>query len=232
MKKLIFLAAIASIGLVSCKKKGCTDPQAVNYSSEAEKDDESCNFKPTIAITGAATINVVLGTTYNDAGATAMNKDGTSVTVTTDLSQVNTATTGSFIVTYTATNTHGTTTATRTVNVVIGQDNWLGSPTVTNNCNVALFPVSGSPNITAGAGPNDIVINPMFTVAGGTVSATVSGSTITIPQQTVNITVGDIILSGTGTMNVNGTQFTVNYTYDNTTPIIGGTGNCTVTYSL
>lgn len=232
MKKLIFLAALASIALVSCKKKGCTDPQAVNYSSEAEKDDETCNFKPTIAITGATTINVTLGTTYNDAGATAMNKDGTAVNVTTDLSQVNTATTGSFIVAYTATNTHGTSTATRTVNVVIGQDNWLGSPTVTNNCNVALFPVNGSPNITAGAGPNDIVINPMFTVAGGTVSATVNGSTITIPQQTVNITVGDVILSGSGTMNVNGTQFTVNYTYDNTTPIIGGSGSCTVTYSL
>lgn len=232
MKNLILLAAIATIGLVSCKKKGCTDPQATNYSSEAEKEDETCTYVPTIAITGSAAMEVTLGSTYTDAGATATNKDGTSVTVTTDLSQVNTAAVGSFTVTYTATNTYGTASATRTVNVVIGQDNWLGSPTTTDNCNAALFPVSGSPTITAGATTSDLIIDPMFTVAGGTVNATVDGSDITIPQQTINITVGDIILSGTGTMNVNGTQFTVDYTYDNTTPIVGGTGNCTVTYSL
>ncbi|PHR27154.1 MAG: hypothetical protein COA38_13640 [Fluviicola sp.] len=232
MKNLLLLAAVATIGLVSCKKKGCTDPQAVNYSSEAQKDDETCTYIPTIAITGAASMDVTLGTTYTDAGATATNNDASSVTVTTDLSQVNTAAIGSFIVTYTATNEHGTATATRTVNVVISQDNWLGSPTVTDDCNAALFPVNGSPTITAGASTSDIIIDPMFTVAGGTVNATVDGSTITIPQQTINITVGDIILSGSGTMNVNGTQFTVNYTYDNTTPLIGGTGSCTVTYSL
>ncbi|MCJ8290962.1 MAG: DUF5011 domain-containing protein [Crocinitomicaceae bacterium] len=232
MKNLLLLAAVATIGLVSCKKKGCTDPQAVNYSSEAQKDDETCTYIPTIAITGAASMDVTLGTTYTDAGATATNNDASSVTVTTDLSQVNTAAIGSFIVTYTATNEHGTATATRTVNVVISQDNWLGSPTVTDDCNAALFPVNGSPTITAGASTSDIIIDPMFTVVGGTVNATVDGSTITIPQQTINITVGDIILSGSGTMNVNGTQFTVNYTYDNTTPLIGGTGSCTVTYSL
>ncbi len=232
MKKLLLFVAVASVGLASCKKKGCTDPQAVNYSSEAQKDDETCNYIPTIAITGSATMEVVLGTTYNDPGATATNKDGSSVTVTADLSQVNTASVGSFVVTYTATNEHGTATATRTVNVVIGQDNWLGTPSVTDDCNVALFPINGSPTITAGATTSDIIIDPMFTLAGGTATATVNGSNITIPQQTINITVGDIIFSGSGSMNVNGTQFTVVYNYENTTPIVGGTGTCTVTYSL
>ncbi len=232
MKKLLLFVAVASVGLASCKKKGCTDPQAVNYSSEAQKDDETCNYIPTIAITGSATMEVVLGTTYNDPGATATNKDGSAVTVTADLSQVNTASVGSFVVTYTATNEHGTATATRTVNVVIGQDNWLGTPSVTDDCNVALFPINGSPTITAGATTSDIIIDPMFTLAGGTATATVNGSNITIPQQTINITVGDIIFSGSGSMNVNGTQFTVVYNYENTTPIVGGTGTCTVTYSL
>ncbi|NVK63331.1 MAG: DUF5011 domain-containing protein [Flavobacteriales bacterium] len=232
MKKLLFFVAVASVGLASCKKKGCTDPQAVNYSSEAQKDDETCNYIPTIAITGSATMEVVLGTTYNDPGATATNKDGSAVTVTADLSQVNTASVGSFVVTYTATNEHGTATATRTLNVVIGQDNWLGTPSVTDDCNVALFPINGSPTITAGATTSDIIIDPMFTLAGGTATATVNGSNITIPQQTINITVGDIIFSGSGSMNVNGTQFTVVYNYENTTPIVGGTGTCTVTYSL
>ncbi|MDG1333405.1 MAG: DUF5011 domain-containing protein [Crocinitomicaceae bacterium] len=232
MKNLILLAAIATIGLASCKKKGCTDPQAVNYSAEAQKDDESCNYIPTIAITGAATMDVTLGTTYNDPGATATNVDGTSVTVTADLSQVNTAAVGSFTVTYTATNEHGTATATRTVNVVISQDNWLGSPSVTDDCNVALFPLSGSPVITAGATTSDLIIDPMFNLVGGTASATVDGSDITVPLQTINITVGDVIFSGSGTMNVNGTQFTIVYNYENTTPVVGGTGTCTVTYSL
>lgn len=232
MKNLLLLAAIATIGLASCKKKGCTDPQAVNFSSEAEKDDESCNYIPTIIITGASTMDVTLGSTYTDPGATATNNDGTAVNVTADLSQVNTGAVGTFIVTYTATNVHGTATATRTVNVVIGQDNWLGSATVTDDCNLALFPVSGSPTITAGATTSDLIFDPMFNLVGGTMNATIDGSDITVPTQTINVTTGDIIFSGSGTMNVNGTQFTIVYNYENTTPIVGGTGTCTVTYSL
>jgi len=40
----LILIAAATIGIVSCKKKGCTDPTATNYSAEAEKDDESCIY--------------------------------------------------------------------------------------------------------------------------------------------------------------------------------------------
>lgn len=35
---------IATIGMVSCKKKGCTDEKAHNYSKEAKKDDGSCHY--------------------------------------------------------------------------------------------------------------------------------------------------------------------------------------------
>jgi putative iron-regulated protein len=45
---LLTVAAILGLGFVSCKKKGCTDPTASNYSSEAEKDDESCTYTATI----------------------------------------------------------------------------------------------------------------------------------------------------------------------------------------
>ncbi len=44
--KTIFLATAAlTIALNSCKKEGCTDETAINYDSEAEKDDNSCEFE-------------------------------------------------------------------------------------------------------------------------------------------------------------------------------------------
>lgn len=45
---LILLAlslSVASVFTTSCKKRGCTDPEAINYSEEAEKDDGSCSFE-------------------------------------------------------------------------------------------------------------------------------------------------------------------------------------------
>jgi hypothetical protein len=34
----------AQICILSCKKKGCTNPDAINYDSKANKDDNSCKF--------------------------------------------------------------------------------------------------------------------------------------------------------------------------------------------
>jgi hypothetical protein len=50
MKNLFIVIAIGSIAFVSCKKKGCTDPLASNYSSEAEKDDGNCTYDPVIPV--------------------------------------------------------------------------------------------------------------------------------------------------------------------------------------
>lgn len=42
--KVIAIALLAIVSVTSCKKKGCTDPAAYNYSSEAKKDDGSCSY--------------------------------------------------------------------------------------------------------------------------------------------------------------------------------------------
>lgn len=46
MKKLtqFSVLAFAVLALASCKKKGCNDANASNYSAEAEKDDGSCVY--------------------------------------------------------------------------------------------------------------------------------------------------------------------------------------------
>jgi outer membrane lipoprotein SlyB len=45
MKKLLLLLAIpVALSLTGCKKEGCTDMFATNYSDAAKKDDGSCTY--------------------------------------------------------------------------------------------------------------------------------------------------------------------------------------------
>lgn len=44
MKLSILLVSVLAFGMVSCKKEGCTDPNASNYNEEAKKDDASCIY--------------------------------------------------------------------------------------------------------------------------------------------------------------------------------------------
>ena len=43
-KYLSLVLLVAGLGFASCKKKGCTDPTADNYSEEAKKEDNSCTY--------------------------------------------------------------------------------------------------------------------------------------------------------------------------------------------
>ena len=228
---ILLTMSVAMLINVSCKKKGCTDPMATNYSEEAKKDDETCAYVPTITLNGAATVSTELNEVYVDAGADATNNDGSSVTVTADIAAVNTSSTGTYTVTYTATNENGTATATRAVTVVIGQSAWTSNTwEITSDCGATAFPLASPPTISAG-GSSALIFDSFFTAVGGTANATINGSIITFSNQTINITVGDVIFSGTGTMNASGTEFTVNYSYENTTPLIGDAGSCTAVYT-
>ena len=227
---LVMALAAGMFAFTSCKK-GCTDSEAVNYdeSVKEKRDDGSCVYGPTIELNGDATVEVALGGTYNDAGATATNRDGSTVEVTTDLSDVDTGTIGTYTVTYTAENENATVTATRTVEVKFMQSNYLGDWTTTSDCGTT-FPVADA-TINAGATSNAIELDGFFTLVGGTATANIAGSTITVPNQTISITGGDVTFSGTGTMAADGMSFTINYTYDNQVPFIGGQGTCTATYT-
>lgn len=52
MKKFNFIlgAFIVGLSFTSCKKEGCTDNVATNYSEEAKKDDGSCNYTSRVAL--------------------------------------------------------------------------------------------------------------------------------------------------------------------------------------
>ncbi|CAG5080768.1 DUF5011 domain-containing protein [Parvicella tangerina] len=229
-KLAIATILMISVASTSCKK-GCMDGDAENYSSEAKKDDGSCVYAPTITLNGQSTITLSVGDTYTELGATAENADGSTAEVTVDNSDVNTSQVGTYTVTYSAENEHGEALVTRTVIVEINQSSYLVNWAVDcPDCGTTTFPLA-DPTVTAGATESDLLLDGFFTLVGGTAEATISGTSITFPQQTISITGGQIDFSGTGTMNSSGTAFTVDFTYDNTVPLVGGSGTATATYT-
>jgi hypothetical protein len=71
----------------------------------------------------------------------------------------------------------------------------------------------------------------MFNLVGGTANATINGNNINVPNQTIDVTLGQVTFSGVGSINNQANLITINYTYDNTIPLIGGTGSCVATYT-
>ena len=77
-------------------------------------DDDEDNTPPVVTLIGSASITVELGGTFSDPGATADTGESVSAS-----GSVNTSQVGSYLITYSATDSSGNTgTATRTVNVV------------------------------------------------------------------------------------------------------------------
>ena len=119
-------------------------------------------------------------------------------------------TAGTYTKTYSATDKAGnTSTATRTVNVVIQRSNYIMSfhtdDSCTTNPSIGAFTWSGS--IAAGSAANTIVISG-FTGTAAPCIATINGATVTIASQTVGSFTN---VTGNGTMNNTGTKITLDY---------------------
>ncbi|CAG5081475.1 hypothetical protein [Parvicella tangerina] len=49
MKNKIILIAAISVLIFGCKRKGCTDPNAINYDASNKENDGSCTYSATIS---------------------------------------------------------------------------------------------------------------------------------------------------------------------------------------
>lgn len=109
MKKIVNLTIISLIAALIFI--GCPNP-----SNPAVEDKEA----PVITLTGAAIINLTVGDAYVELGATATDNKDSNLTVLIDSSSVNTASIGTYYVTYNVSDSAGNaaTEVRRTVNVV------------------------------------------------------------------------------------------------------------------
>jgi hypothetical protein len=233
----LFVISILIFGTQSCKKKGCMDSSAANYNDEAKKDDGTCVYTPIITLNGAADTTISVATEWTDPGATAANIDGAIVAVT-DNSTVDAGEVGVYEVTYTATNDNGTSTVVRTVHVVVNQDTWLGDWGVSDDCGGGTgLALNTAPTIVEGGSGDQILITDFFsgiTGSYGTAICQIDGNQVTIASASDGAPggLGDINYEGiNGVMSSNGLSFTITFIYQNTTPLTGGSGTCTATYS-
>ncbi len=147
-----------------------------------KKDDTTA---PIVTLTGAASQTISLQGTYMEQGATANDdKDGKLTPIASGT--VNSNLTGTYTLTYSATDAAGNTgTATRTVIVQNDAYALAGTYTVTETCNSVASPtvvevVSASTTVN-----NRIEFAKFANYAGNTsIYATLTGTTITLPSQT------------------------------------------------
>ena len=193
------LAAVVAIAL-STVLVGC------------KKDDVAA---PVVTILGAASENVVLNTSYVDAGATSKDeRDGdlTSSIVSDAATAVKKDLSGTYTVTYTSTDAAGNAgTATRSVIVKNAAEAKAGSYAVSDV--VGGTTTNYTDAVTASSTVNNkILVGKFAGYTGGSVSMTISGSTITIASQTVACgnPAANRTFSGTGTLGTSG--MVINYT--------------------
>ena len=194
MKKNLLIASSLVLFTGSVFLNGC------------KKDDTTA---PVITISSDNPSTVILGGTYSDAGATATDAEDGTVTVSSS-GTVDTHTAGTYTITYSASDKAGNNqTASRTVYVTIERSNYIMSFNADDSCttNVTIGAFTWSGAIAAGGAANAIVFSG-FSGTGASCTATVNGSVITIPSQTVGAFTN---VNGNGTMNSTGTKITLDY---------------------
>jgi uncharacterized protein (TIGR02145 family) len=72
MNKILFVLVVCSLVFSGCKKKGCTDPAALNYDSKAKQEDGSCEFATNVLPTNSnfATLTTASATNVTTNSAT------------------------------------------------------------------------------------------------------------------------------------------------------------------
>jgi hypothetical protein len=195
--------------------------------TSCKKDDATA---PVVTLAGAATVSSILNEAYTDPGATAKDETDGTITVASDFSsKFNKDLAGTYVITYTATDAAGNVgTATRTIDVANSAKNLAGNYSV-------LEAFAGSTayteTITTSSTTNNRILVAKFgNYPGGAVYMLISGSTISIPTQTVACgTVGNVAnreFSGSGTVASNGN---ISITYKEVTN--GTTTNTTAAYT-
>jgi trimeric autotransporter adhesin len=171
---------------------------------------------PVVTLTGAASVTSVLNEAYTDPGATAKDETDDKVTVTSDFDvKFKKDITGTYVITYTATDAAGNVgTATRTIEVANSAKFLGGTYSVTDV-------VGGSSStytetISASSTTNNrILVTKFGNYANAAIYMVVSGTTISIPSQTVLAgaapNAANRTFTGTGAIGSNG-QITINYT--------------------
>jgi hypothetical protein len=154
-----------------------------------KKDSDSTG--PVITLNGDSEVKSVLNQPYTDLGATAKDDTDGDVTVTTDAADVNKDLTGTYTVTYTATDKAGnTSTATRTVRVYNTAEVFAGSYTVKDySPSTSSTPSTYNETITASSTLNNKLHTTKFGFYTGVaaelmIGGTATAPTITVPAQT------------------------------------------------
>jgi hypothetical protein len=173
---------------------------AIGSSLESDNPDLT---KPVITIAGNNPATVELGSTYTDAGASAVDDSGSVTVRSVGISSVNTNIVGTYTVTYFATDSSGNTaTATRTVNVVDTT-----APVITLTGSATVDVELGSSYVDAGATVSDL---------SGSITPSVSGSVDTDTVGTYTITYSASDASGNEAVTVSRTVTVI----DTTAPVI------------